>query len=115
MSKTNLSTRIANALRALRGDPWPVTFIEGPKITYTTPAVETYAIEHAVDWELFDLQGPEVTEERVRSRIADRIGRELLESGAIAIKRRPDIPKGIIYYRGEVRVVMPGEEGVGNG
>lgn len=114
MAKTKLSTRIANAVRALRGEPWPAV-IEGPKITYTRPAIQTIGAETSCPIELIDLQGPEVTDEEVRRDIAKLIGKELLTAGAIEITRTTDFRAGLFGYRGRVRVVMPGEEGDGHG
>jgi len=113
MAKTKLSTRILNAYRALRGDPWP-TMIEGPKITYTRPAVQTIGAETSCPIAFIDLQGPEVTDGEARRDIAALIGMELLDAGAIKITRDVDIMAGRFYYRGKVRVVMPGEEGEEN-
>lgn len=114
MAKPKLSTRILNAYRALRGDPWP-TMIEGPKITYTRSTIQTMGAETSCPIAFIDLQGPEVTDAEARRNIAALIGAELLDAGAIKITRDVDIRAGRFYYRGRVRVVMPGEEDDGNG
>ena len=109
MAKTKLRTRILNAVRALRGDPWPA-YIEGPKITYFRPAIQAIGAETSCPIAFIDLQGPEVTDAAARWDIAALIGMELLDAGAIKIARDVDIRAGRFYYRGRVRVVMPGEE-----
>lgn len=114
MAKTKLSTRILNAYRALRGEPWPIHFIEGPKITHTRPDILTIGAETSCPIAFIDLQGPEVTDAAARRDIAALIGAELLDAGAIKIARDVDIMAGRFTYRGKVRVVMPGEEGEEN-
>lgn len=114
MAKPKLSQRIANAVRALRGEPWPAV-IEGPKITYTRPDVQTVYAETSCPMAFIDLQGPEVTDAAARRDIAALIGMELLDAGAIKITRDADIRAGRFCYRGQVRVVMPGEEDDGDG
>lgn len=114
MAKTKLIQRIANAVRALRGEPWPVVF-EGSKITYTRPAIQTIGAATSCPIAFMDLQGPEVTDAEARRDIAALIGRELLDAGAIKITRDVDIRAGWFNYQGQVRVVMPGEEDDGHG
>lgn len=114
MAKTKLSTRILNAVRALRGEPWP-TVIEGPKITYTRPAVQTIGAEVTLPIILADLQGPEVADAEGRRSVATAIGAELLKADAIKIAKTLDIYADELHYRGQVRVVMPGEEDDGHG
>lgn len=109
MAKTKLSLRIANAVRALRGEPWPAV-IEAPKITYIRSVIQTIGAETSCPLEFIDLQGPEVTAETALRDISALIGKELLDAGAIKIIKTADIPGGRLYYRGRVQVVMPGEE-----
>lgn len=114
MAKIKFTQRIANAVRALRGEPWPVV-IEGPKITYTRPDIQTIGAETSCPIAFIDLQGPEVTDAAARRDIASLIGAELLDAGAVKITRDVDIRAGRFYYRGRVQVVMPGEEDEGHG
>ena len=109
MTKTKLSARIANAVRALRGEPWPAV-IEAPRITYTCPAIQTVGAETSCPLEFIDQQGPEVTAEAALRDISALIGKALLDAGAIKITKTADIPGGRLYYRGRVRVVMPEKE-----
>lgn len=108
MAKTKLIHRIANAVRALRGEPWPAV-IEGPNITYIRPATQTVNAETSCPLEFIDLQGPEVTDAAARRDIAALIGRELLEANAIELTRNVDLRAGLLIHRGRVRVVMPWE------
>lgn len=114
MAKAKLSTRILNAYRALRGEPWPAV-IEGPKITYTRPDIVTIGAEVTCPIEFLDLQGPEVTDGTARQDVARLIGQELLNAGAIQTRRVADLRDGYLRYTGRVRVVMPGEEDDNNG
>lgn len=109
MTKAKLSTRILNAYRALRGEPWP-TVIEGPKITYLRTVTQNIGAETSYPIAFIDLQGPEVTDAAARRDIAALIGAELLDCGAIKITRDADTRDGRFYYRGRVQVVMPGGE-----
>ena len=114
MAKAKLSTRILNAYRALRGEPWPAV-IEGPKITYTRPKVATYVTRQFVPWERCDLQGPEVVEEYARRRLLQQIGPELMDAGVIVLDKNPDFANGGTCYQATLRVVMPEKEDDTNG
>lgn len=114
MAKPKLSTRIRDAFHAFRHGPTLVKF-EQPVVSVIRPAIQTIGAETSCPIAFIDLQGPEVTDAAARRDIAARIGMELLDAGAIKITRDVDIRADRFYYRGRVRVVMPGEEEDANG
>lgn len=105
-----ITKRIANAVRALRGEPWPA-MIEAPEIKETRANVQTCGAEYRVPLEHLDLLGPMCMDDEAHRAVASIIGRRLLETGCIEFDRVPDIACGVIRYRGKVRVVMPEKEG----
>lgn len=109
MAKTKFSTRILNAYRALRGEPWPIV-IEGPKIKYYRPAIQTIVATASLPEAFLRLQGTEVTDKEARRNIATKICNKLLDDGAIEIVREVERHGGWLYYTGRVRVVMPEKE-----
>ena len=109
MAKPKLSTRIRDAFHAFRHGPTLVKF-EQPVVTVTRPAINTIGAETSCPIAFIDLQGPEVTDAEARRDIAKLIGLELLDAGAIKITRDVDVRAGLFYYRGRVRVVMPGTD-----
>lgn len=114
MAKTKLSSRIRDAYHAFRHGPTLVKF-EQPVVTVTRLDIKTFGAETSCPIAFMDLQGPEVTDEEARRNIATLIGLELLDAGALIVTRDADIRAGRFYYRGRVRVVMPGEEDDANG
>ena len=111
IKKVKFTQRIANAVRALRGDPWPeVLDFPLPKVEVTPLHLETFQVERSVPLEFIDLQGQEVLAETVRRELATSIGKGLMDAGAIEISKRAEFDKGRFYFRAKVRVAMPGEE-----
>ena len=111
MKKEKLTKRIANAVRALRGNPWPVVFEPIlPKMEATPLRLETFKAEKSVPLEFVDLQGREVLDETIRREMATRIGKKLMTTGFIEITKKVDVDAGTLTYMGRVRVAMPEEE-----
>lgn len=111
MKKTKFTQRIANAVSALRGDPWPVVFEPTPtKIEVTPLQLETFQVEQFVPLMLLDMQGPETVTAEVRRDLGRRIGEGLMGAGAIEITKKVDIPNDTLTYRARVRVARPEEE-----
>lgn len=107
MAKNKLSLRIANAVRALRGEPWPAA-IEPPRITYRYLNTQTIGAMTSCPLAAIGRQGTEVVDAEARLILAKRIGVELLDKGAIEITKRVDSYTGWANYYGRVRVAMPG-------
>lgn len=107
--KVKFTQRIANAVRALRGERLVVD-IPLPKMEVTPLQLETFQVEQVVPLMLLDMQGPETTAESARRDLASYIGKGLMDSGAIEITKNVDLGNGTLTYRGRVRVAMPGEE-----
>ena len=110
--KPKLGHRIANAVRALKGEPWPVQIM-----AFTPPRVErcdiqTFACCLTVGLH-FDEDAQtalgEVYQEEIAAKLSRDLGRELLQAGAIEIKTTRDDVRMKNTYRAELRVVMPGE------
>lgn len=111
MKKEKFSKRIANAVRALRGDPWPVVFEPIlPKVGATPLRLETVQAERTVPLMVLDMTGPENVTETVRRDLGSIIGKGLMDAGAIEICRNVDLDHGTVTYRVTVRVAMPEEE-----
>lgn len=109
--KAKFTQRIANAVRALRGDPWPVVFEPIlPKMDVTPLRLETFQAGLDIHLMVLDMQGPETTAERARRDLASLIGKGLMDAGAIEITKKVDMDHGLLRYGARVRVAMPEEE-----
>lgn len=111
--KPRLGHRIANAVKCLKGEPWPVA------LSFELPKIERHEIQafgcqhvcrrHIDEWAPVDM------DKVARERIALNLGRDLLQAGAIEITTEPANPAihgpfpGTVY-RAKVRVVMPAEK-----
>jgi hypothetical protein len=112
--KVKFTQRIANAVRALRGDPWPVVFEPVlPKMDATPLRLETFGAERTVPLMLLDMQGPETVAETARRDLAPLIGKGLMDAGAIEITKNVDLDRGTLTYGAKVRVARPEEENNG--
>lgn len=109
--KAKFSQRIVNAVRALRGDPWPVVFEPiRPKMDETPLRLKTFQVGLDVPLTVLDMQGPETAVERARQDLASLIGKGLMNAGAIEITKKVDMDHGLLKYGARVRVAMPEEE-----
>lgn len=109
MKKTKFTQRIANAVRALRGEPLVVD-IPLPKMEVAPLQLETFGAERVVPLMLLDMQGPETVAETARRDLASLIGKGLMDAGAIEISKTVDLDRGTLTYRARVRVARPEEE-----
>ena len=112
MAKTKLSTRILNAVRALRGERLVVD-IPLPKMEVTPLRLETFQAGLDIQLMVLDMQGPETTAERARRDLASLIGKGLMDAGAIEISKTVDLDRGTLTYGAKVRVARPEEENNG--
>jgi hypothetical protein len=109
--KTKFTQRIANAVRALRGDPWPAVLeFPLPKMEVTPLRLETFKAEQAVPLMVLDMQGHEAIAMTVRRDLASLIGKGLMDAGVIEISKTVDLDRGLLRYGARVRVAMPEEE-----
>ncbi|MBO5917691.1 MAG: hypothetical protein J6Q14_02860 [Oscillospiraceae bacterium] len=109
--KVKFTQRIANAVRALRGEPWPTVFEAAvPKVEATPLRLETFQVEQIVPLMVLDMQGQETIAMTVRRDLASLIGKGLMDAGAIEITKNVDLDRGTLTFRGRVRVAMPEEE-----
>lgn len=109
--KVKFTQRIANAVRALRGDPWPAVLdFPLPKMEVTPLHLETFQVGLDVRLMVLDMQGPETTAERARRDLGALIGKGLMDAGAIEITKKVDMDRGVLKYGARVRVAMPGED-----
>jgi hypothetical protein len=109
--KVKFTQRIANAVRALRGDPWPVVFEPIlPKMEVTPLRLETFKAEQAVPLMVLDMQGQETVAMAVRRDLASLIGKGLMDAGVIEIIKTVDLDRGTLTYGARVRVARPEEE-----
>lgn len=114
MKKTKFTQRIANAVRAIRGEPW--TAVVGatlPPVEATPLQLETFKAEQAVPLMVLDMQGPETIAMAVRRDLAFLIGKGLMDAGAIEITKTVDLDRGLLRYGAKVRVARPEEENNG--
>lgn len=114
MAKTKLITRILNAYRALRGDPWPAQIVVSypPKIERHN--IQTFKSEHVTGRD-FDEWAPETIGEIIQKEMVAELCEALLQAGAIEMTTEPaDLrkydPFAGTVYSARVRVVMPKEE-----
>lgn len=111
MKKVKFTQRIANAVRALRGDPWSMVFEAAvPKMEVTPLRLETFKAAQDVPLMVLDMQGPETVAAEVRRDLASLIGKDPMDAGAIEISKTVDMGRGTLTYEARVRVAMPGEE-----
>lgn len=112
--KPKLGHRMAAAIRALKGEPWPVQMV------YNLPKAERYNIQafgrQHVTGLHFDEWAPVDMDKIHREEIAALLGKDLLQAGAIEITAEParrDVygPCAGTVYRAKVRVAMPEKEG----
>lgn len=110
--KAKFTQRIANAVRALRGEPLVVD-IPLPKMEVTPLRLETFKAEQAVPLMVLDMQGPETIAMTVRQDLASLIGKGLMDAGVIEISKTVDLDRGTLTYGAKVRVARPEEENNG--
>lgn len=108
--KPKLRRRITNAIKCLKGEPWPMP------LTYELPKVERYnvqsfAAKHVTGRD-FDEWAPENMGEIIQKEMAAELCNALLQAGAIEITTEPADPQeydpwaGTVYCA-KIRVVMP--------
>lgn len=107
--KVKFTQRIANAVRALRGERLVVD-IPLPKMEVTPLRLETFQAGLDVPLMVLDMQGPETVIETARRDLASLIGKGLMDAGAIEITKKVDMGHGLLKYGARVRVAMPEEE-----
>lgn len=108
--KVKFTQRILNAVRALRGEPWPCApVVETPPVEVCRYKIETFMTTGSVPLEYIDLRGPEVVATAARQDLADHIGRAMMDAGAVEVTKTADIKAGLLYFRAKVRVAMPEE------
>lgn len=112
--------RIKDAVRAFQGKPKHTMQLglrvvrcdecERPKIKEERREVETVTIVNCFCWTPYTLE----EEKRIELRLAESLGRELLQQGLIDIKRRElrgtTDEHSILQYRAEVQVRRPTKE-----
>ena len=115
--RTRLGHRIANAVKALKGEPWP------EQIAFELPKIERYKFQTFVRQHVcgrcYDEWAPVDMDKINREEIAAQLGKDLLQAGAIKITTEQLDPEvhGRWYgpfpgkiYRAKIRVVLPEEK-----
>ena len=103
--RPSLGHRIANAVKALKGEPWPaqIVFNPPPPVKYNPARVETFAARRTY---FFPGSGHITREEfleRQRHLLAREIGKTLLSFGAIEFCEEGNETA----MQARIRVVMP--------
>lgn len=113
--KPKLGRRIAAAVRALKGEPWPAQIVSAPLDNIWHYNIQAFGRQHVTGLH-FDEWAPVDMDKIHREEIAAQLGKDLLQAGAIEITAEPasrDVhgPCAGTVYRAKVRVVMPEKEG----